>query len=79
MSAPATIPADAPRVALDTLDRTTVRALADAGYVHGADYVALAGARGWRDAEVLPRPPVKSTHGLDYQPPRPPAQRMGFV
>lgn len=90
MTAHATTPTDPRRVALDTLDQATVRALTDSGYLGHADYVALARANGWRGAEVIAAPrrhrhnitvtlSHESTRGMVHQVARPPAQRIGFV
>lgn len=90
MSMHTVAPTDPRRVALDTLDQATVRALTDSGYLDHADYVALARANGWRGAEVIAAPrrhphnitvtlSHESTRGMVNQVARPSAQRIGFI
>lgn len=58
MTQHAASPAPSAPTPLANLDRTTVRALADAGYIDHAAYVDLARARGWHDVGVTTvRPP----------------------
>lgn len=56
MCAQADAPNGAKKVPLERLDITTLRALADAGYLNAADYVQLANRRGAGVDEVALQP-----------------------
>lgn len=64
-------PDNAPAPSAPRLDRSTVRALADAGFVSRRDFLSIARAFGWgddvvvRSAEAEPTPPAGAPTDLD--------------
>ena len=72
MCAQADAPDGARKVPLEHLDITTLRALADAGYLNAADYVQLANQRGGRVDEpkrrTIPHPQAMAQQSPPHLP-----------